>query len=275
MANMLRLFQRAFSNPQGLRLPLVVAVILLTVGFLSFAPEGLLGKADAIGYAVCHRIDLRSYHIGERPLPLCARCTGMYLGAIVGLVFQSIVGKRCSGTPPKRIIGVLVVIALLFAMDGINSYLTLFPGFPHLYTPHNTLRLISGTGMGLVIAAMLYPAFHQTIWQEVCGKAALKNLPQLFSLIAVAAMVDVLVLTQNPLFLYPLALLSAAGVLMLLTMIYTMLWIIVLRRENQYTSWREFSTFLIAGFGFSVLQILLIDLGRYFITGTWDGFHIG
>lgn len=275
MAAMVEHIYHVLSNHRLLKIPLVIIVTLLTVAFLAFAPEGLLGKADAVGYAVCHRIDLRSYHIGDRPLPLCARCTGMYLGAIVGLLYQSLIGKRCSGTPPWRVIIVFAILALAFVVDGVNSYLTLFPRFPHLYNPQNTLRLITGTGMGLVISALLYPSFQQTIWQNYKEEAALRDLRRLAILLLLAALVIGLVLTQNPLILYPLALISAGGVLILLTMIYTMLWIIVLRRENRYLHWQELSTFLILGFGFAVLQIFLIDIGRYILTGTWDGFHIG
>jgi len=129
--------------------------------------------------------------------------------------------------------------------------------------------------MGLVIAAMLYPAFQQSVYRQVRDEPALKTLPQALWLLLITAFLDLLVISQNPLLLYPFALLSAAGVLILLTMIYTLLWIIVLRRENQYNHWREYSTFLIAGFGFALLQIILIDLGRFILTGTWDGFHIG
>ena len=267
--------QRVSAKMQWIKIPLSALVLLLTIGFLVFTPEGLLGKADAIGYAVCHRIDVRSYHIGERPLPLCTRCTGMYLGAIIGLVFQHRFGKRCSATPPRRIIAIFAFLALAFAVDGLNSYLTFFPALPHLYPPTNSLRLITGSGMGLVIAAMLYPAFQQSVYRQVRDEPALKTLSQVFSLLLSTAFLDLLVMSQNPLLLYPLALLSAAGVLILLTMIYTLLWIIVLRRENQYNHWREYATFIIAGFGFALLQIILIDLGRFLLTGTWDGFHIG
>jgi len=81
--------QRTSENMRWMKLPLSVLVLLLIIGFVVFTPEGLLGKADAIGYAVCHRIDLRSYHIGERPLPLCTRCTGMYLGAMLVSFFST------------------------------------------------------------------------------------------------------------------------------------------------------------------------------------------
>ena len=55
---------------------LVVGVAALAfVSWLLNTPEGVLGKADAIGYAICHRIDGRSFHLGNRQFPLCARCT--------------------------------------------------------------------------------------------------------------------------------------------------------------------------------------------------------
>jgi hypothetical protein len=54
---------------------LIIAFIAVLLAGLWATPPGLLGKADAIGYAVCHRIDLRSFHLGDRQLPLCARCT--------------------------------------------------------------------------------------------------------------------------------------------------------------------------------------------------------
>ena len=48
---------------------------------------GLLGKLDAVGYAVCHRLDSHSLHVGSLQLPLCARCTGEFNAAAIGLIF--------------------------------------------------------------------------------------------------------------------------------------------------------------------------------------------
>src|SRR5512135_3248394 len=73
---------------------LAMAAVLLFGGWLLNTPPGLLGKADAVGYSVCHRIDARSFHIGNRQLPLCVRCTGMYLGAMLGLVYQAFLAPR-------------------------------------------------------------------------------------------------------------------------------------------------------------------------------------
>ena len=46
---------------------LVPAAALIAFGvWFAITPPGLIGKADSIGYANCHRIDERSFHIGNR-----------------------------------------------------------------------------------------------------------------------------------------------------------------------------------------------------------------
>ena len=53
-----------------------LAAILALAGWIYIAPPGLMGKLDAVGYAVCHRIPSHSIFAGDAQLPLCARCTG-------------------------------------------------------------------------------------------------------------------------------------------------------------------------------------------------------
>ena len=248
---------------------------LFLFAWLLNTPAGLLGKADAIGYAVCHRIDLRSFHLGERQLPLCARCTGMYLGAMLGLGFQAVIGRRRTGTPPWRVLLILGLFLIAFAVDGLNSFLSLFPGAPSLYHPNNALRLLTGTGMGLVIAVALYPAFNLSVWSETDVRPALDGLRTFGVLLLLALILDAAVLTENPLVLYPLALASAVGVIVLLTMVYTMLWLMVFKLESRYNRIAQLVLPLIGGFTVGLVQIGMLDLVRYFLTGTWEGFHLG
>ena len=263
------------SKNKILKLLVFGTIGLLFLGWLFNTPPGLLGKADAIGYAVCHRIDLRSFHLGDRTLPLCARCTGMHLGALLGLVYQSAISRRRAGIPPGRVLVVLVVLAGAFFLDGSNSFLSLIPGAPTLYNPQNWLRLFTGTSMGIVIAALLYPAFNQTTWRDWQPQPALSGIRQLAGLVLLAAILDLIVLTQNPLILYPLALLSAIAVLVELTLVYAMVSMMIFRSENAYTSLAKMMLPLTAGFGLGLAQIALLDVVRYLLTGTWDGFHLG
>lgn len=252
-----------------------LAVALLVLGWLLNTPEGLLGKADAVGYAVCHRIDLRSFHLGERQLPLCVRCSGMYLGALTALAFQAMTARRRGGMPPRWMWVVFGLFTLAFALDGLNSYLHLFPGFERGYQPQNWLRLLTGSGMGIVMGAAVYPAFHQTAWQGYDPRPALERWPSLATVVILTLALAGLVLTENPLVLYPLAVLTAAGVLLMLTSIYTMLFLIITRQENRFDSFRQLIFPFLMGFGLALLQIAALDLARYVLTGTWGGFHLG
>jgi uncharacterized membrane protein len=260
---------------------IVLACSLLFIGWLLNTPSGLLGKADAVGYAVCHRIDLRSFHLLDRPTPLCARCTGQYLGAVLGLFFLSIVSPRRIGTPPKWVIAIMIGFVVVFIIDGLNSYfhlppmLEMLPNVPRLYEPNNTLRLFTGTGLGLAIAAALYPAFNYTIWQDVDRRSTIPNLRVFVLMLILAVVMDLLVLSEILVILYPLALVSAAGVVILLTMIYTMVWVMVFKVDHRFTKFTQLALPMIGGFTLAILQIALLDVGRYLLTGTWEGFHIG
>ncbi len=265
---------RAFSRRVWLGGLVFLVIGLIAYSWLLNTPPGLLGKADALGYAVCHRIDLRSFHLGERAIPLCARCTGMYLGAVLAFVYQHFRGRR-GGFPPRRVIVLLAGLVLAFGLDGVNSYLHFFPGAPVLYEPQNWLRLATGMGMGVAIAAALYPAFHQTIWLNWDSRPALEDLRAVAILLGLAVLLAGVVLTENPLVLYPLALISAGGVLLALSVIYTLVWVIVLKKENSFQRWQALALPLLGGSGMALLQIALIDLVRFALTGTWDGFHLG
>jgi uncharacterized membrane protein len=254
---------------------LILLAGAIVVIWLIYTPHGLLGKADAVGYAVCHRIDLRSFHLGERALPLCARCTGMYLGAVVGFAFLAARGRALAGQFPRRsILAVLALLAMFFAVDGLNSYLAFFPRAPHLYAPGNILRLFSGTGLGLAMAVLVVSGFNQSVWAQVDRTRSIESWGELALLMLAAAGVDLLVLTENPLVLYPLALLSAFGVVFLLTIVYTMLALLLTGRENKTAHPRQLVGPVLAGFTLAMLQIAGLDVVRYVLTGTWGGFAL-
>jgi uncharacterized membrane protein len=258
----------------------LVAGLVLFIWLLD-TPAGILGKADAVGYAVCHRIDIRSFHIGIRQLPLCARCTGQYMGAFLGLWFQGWFAKKRSGFPPKRVIVILGFLFLAYAVDGLNSYLYLppflkvFPGMLHLYEPSNVLRLFTGTGMGLIIALLLYPAFVGSIYSNPNTKPALGDVKSLLILVGIGVLVDLHILTGSKYILYPAAILSAGGVILLLIMAYTVVVLRVLHKENQFTRLSQITLPITIGFTIVIAQIAMFDLIRFIITGSWSGLVFG
>jgi uncharacterized membrane protein len=253
---------------------LLIAGLVLGTWWI-YTPGGLLGKADAIGYAVCHRIDLRSFHMGVRQLPLCSRCSGMYLGTLLAMGYYLGLGRGKAGLNPARpLLIVLGVFGLAFAVDGLNSYLHFFPGAPGLYTPTNTLRLITGTLLGLGMGTVVFAGFNQTVWKDWRPEPVLRSFKELAGLLILAALLVLAILSGNDLILYPLALLSSLGVVVVLTCVYAMLALILVRRENRATHGYALVIPLAIGFTLAMLQISVIDLGRYLATSTWAGFSL-
>ena len=249
-------------------------VIILLIIWLINTPPGLLGKTDAVAYAVCHRISSHSFYLAERPFSLCARCSGQYLGFLFGFVFQAVVAKRRFGFPRRNILILMGVLLVLYVIDGLNSLFHLYPGFEHLhiYQPSNILRLFSGLGVGLAISTLLYPLSGQSIWKDYSLGPSIKGYSEWVLVIVGLILTGGLVLTGNPLILYPMILLSTIGLVFLLSLLYGMIWLLILKKENSITAWRELLPWGLAGLSSALIQIMIVDAVRYFLTGTWSGF---
>jgi len=191
----------------------------------------------------------------------------MYLGAILALTFHAVRKPRAGRYPPRPLMIIFALFGLIWAIDGINSVLYLFPSAPSLYQPSNTLRLITGTLVGVALATLIYPVFNQSMWREWKPVPVLQSVGELTLLIILAAILVMAVVSGNVLILYPLALLSSVSVMVLLTLVYGTLLVTVIRRDNQADTWGDLILPLGLGFIAAVLQIALVSAGRFLLTG--------
>ena len=247
--------------------------VLLTGIWLWLTPDGIMGKAHAVGYSVCHQIDARSFHFGETKMPMCARCSGLFLGALLGLVYQLARGRR--GRMPSTPLSILLgLFALAWVVDGVNSFLMLHPTLPALYITQNCTRLVTGTGMGLAISAVLVPIFNQTMYRDWEDASPLAGWSYLITLLVAALLLIVLILLEIPWILFILSILSALGVITLLTMVYSLVIVMIFKRENTFLSIKTMVVPLLGGYCVALLQIGAFDLARFLLTRTWDGFSL-
>jgi len=242
----------------------VIALIWL------ITPGDLLDKADHVGYGICHQIPLRSPFFAGRQLPLCARCSGQFLGALGGLLLLIALGRgKAAKLPPRAVVIVLLGFMAVWALDGLNSYATFFPGAPQLYQPHNILRTATGAMQGVALISLVLPFFSVTLWAQPSPRPTLANLREVLLLIGLAVLITVAVSSHWAPLLYPLALLSVAGALMMLALVNTMLVVLALKREGQTAGWRQALPLLIAGLALALVELLLINLLRAWLTAQW------
>ena len=87
-----------------------------------------------IGFAFCHRRKDRSLRISGYTFPLCARCTGLWLGFVLGLLV------RVAGLHMPLIFAFVLMLPL--TVDGFTQ----LAGYRE---SNNPLRLLSGTLFGI------------------------------------------------------------------------------------------------------------------------------
>ncbi|MCP4360921.1 MAG: DUF2085 domain-containing protein [Chloroflexi bacterium] len=253
--------------------------VLLVMGFyavtdtVNLAHNHALNGADWMGAAICHRITERTFSIFGRQLPLCVRCTGMYLGVFLSFVTLLLAGRGRWGELPRLpILLTLLTFIGIMGVDGVNSYTHFFPDFPHLYEPRNWLRLATGMGTGLAMGLILFPALAQTLWRNVQYRASVESFRELVGMMLLAGTAVALILSNQPTLLYVLALASIAGLLLVVMALNAVLLLILLRRDGRAISWRDTAVPLTICFILAIVQLGAITFLRLNAFGTITGF---
>jgi uncharacterized membrane protein len=244
---------------------------LVALGYLLFPPLAPLEKANLIGYSICHQIPDRSFHLAEHRLPLCARCTGTYLGVAVGFAALALLRRwRASEMLPTAMIVVLVGFIGIMGVDGLNSYLYLLTGRAYLYEPQNWLRAATGALNGIALTMIVAPIYNFTLWKQPSPDRPLKNVWELLAILAMLALLAWTVQSEPAWLLYPVSLVTTAGVLWMLSLVNTMILLILFRRDSQAETWRDALVAQLCGLIATLLELTAMGVFRYLITGTMD-----
>jgi uncharacterized membrane protein len=253
--------------PSSIQAGLALATLMIFVFWMGHTPLGWIGKLEAIGYSVCHQIPSHSFKMGSISFPLCSRCMGMYLGVFIGVGILLSKGKK-SGLPSSIILAIFGLLIAAWLVDGFNSFFNGILGKNLLYTPNNTLRLITGFGMGLCIAATIFILFNLTVWRE-CIKISPIDLKTFLLMGAGAVLIFSLININFEILMNLFAYISTVTVVALLTTLYTIVWIIILHKENSVREFKELMLMVNVGLFCALLQIILLDAFRLTLTGTW------
>jgi uncharacterized membrane protein len=114
----------------------------------------------AVGSVVCHQIPERSFFWGTHQLPVCARCTGLYLSGLVGVIGWISV-KIARAWRPIRIDSRRAVRVVLIA--AIPTALSLAAGFTGVWDGSNVTRAMLAIPLGASAGAIVAAVFTKDL----------------------------------------------------------------------------------------------------------------
>jgi len=230
---------RRGDPPTWLLIALAVGYVVAFAALAFWPGATLLERLRALDGGVCAQIPSHSFFPGGQQLPLCSRNTGIYLGFASTFLVLLAVGRIRSSRLPGVWVGVILALAvLLMAVDGFNS-LFLDLRLPHLYQPFNPLRLATGLGTGMAMAAFILPVTNGLIWRVDDERSSFGTLRQLALMLPVLALVWLLVADQVSWLLYPIAILSSAGLLMALSLVNLVFLLGITNTIWRFQRWRQ------------------------------------
>lgn len=135
---------------------LLWAVLVLAAPSLGSRPHAVPAHVAAatylVGSAVCHQRPERSFHVGGLRLPVCGRCTGLYLsgaaGVLAGLAWAA--GSRRRGR--RRPAGDWRPWLLAAA---VPTGVTLLAEWAGWWVPSNAARALAAVPLGAVAGGLV------------------------------------------------------------------------------------------------------------------------
>ncbi len=216
---------------------------------------------------ICHQLPAHCFHYGGQPLPLCARCMGTFLGALVALLVLWAMGQGRRSRLPSRKVGALLIAATGFwGLDGLNSLLRSIGG-GGLYAPSNTLRLVAGIGSGMALGVVLYPIYHFAMWQGVDGRRVLDRGWQIgILLLAEAALAGVILVWRSAPLVFWLVVLVGAIVTVFST-VNAALFVLLRGKEGFARRWMQIVPYLVIGLACGLVETGLLAILRRMSMG--------
>jgi len=195
-------------------------------------------------------------------MPLCSRCTGLYLGLLFSLVvLLALERKMKAGLPGRKIITALIV---LFCFMAIDSALTFFKAVE----VNNTVRFTTGFSVGWFLISVLLPLKNGVIF---CKKI-LYSAPYLDKKLNFLIWLSTALLTglafiltyRNTFFIW--STLSIFGLLVFLSfIIYILLFALNKRLSNSICLASKYIIFFLISFFISACFISLSSMLKHFI----------
>jgi len=190
--------------------------------------------------AFCHTLPERTYVVGGHALPLCARCTGVYVGLALAYAWALATPLRRAEPLPRRALWFCIGVIFVFALLGFGR---LYDVVELGLRARTTLGLYFGVTLGVMIWPVIANWFGGVARLAPWGRAQWNSFVLLLALLPG---VTLLIATPVPSLRRATGWISLAGLLVswILANGLVLLW--MFRRHRVWTLTSRLLTLLIA-----------------------------
>lgn len=215
----------------------------------------MINILNEIGTSVCHQEISRSFFIQGQLLPICSRCTGIYLGAFLTYIFFLFPsGRKRSGLPSKSIIYILIIFITLMGLDAVSA------GFLELRKTNNYIRLATGFLTGIAMVSFLYPISNYILWKHQNNKSIFsKNSEFIGLLFYIFTFYMLIILGWNWLFRIA-AVFSILGIIILYLNINLIILILIAKKDQKTKKIMDLIFFIPGTIVLSFFELYLLRL---------------
>ncbi len=238
----------------------------ILAGMLLWPGVPLNWKMYAAVHGVCAQV--HNVSLGGEQLPLCARNTGIYSGFLLTFIYLLLLGReRAAKLPPPAIVGTLALLVVAMAVDGFNSlFVDLF--LPHLYTPRNELRTLTGLGMGVAMAVAILLVLNLALRRDPdMDQPVIGNWRELGGALLLGFLVHAAIYGNVAITYWPIAIVAWTGIVGILFAVNLLIVALAMNYEGRVTHPVELAR--PATFALLVTAIMLgvMAWGRFWLEG--------
>lgn len=208
-----------------------------------------------IGHAICHQIPERSFFVYGKQLPLCARCTGIYLGMFIAFsfyFFTKILKNKKPIKPPALWINIFsIFFILIMPLHALSALI--------ISTPYdNILRFITGLLFGFSIPWYLFLTINYSR-RFIYQNKEIINYKEYLTLILLVTILASVFLIKISAILYISIYISIIGLLIFIFLINLSILILIFDSIKRIKN-KPFYYLIIISIILSILEIITLNL---------------
>ena len=220
----------------------------------------LLKVLNFLGGGLCHQQDSRSFGFDGLYMPLCSRCTGIYIGIFFSLVAIIIIERRVKGEFPSVKTAVITIGAiLLMGLDVAASALKFFDS-------NNYIRFAAGFLAGWFIALILLQLKNILMWKKLVRVPYLNDKKSfIIWMFSGISLIAAFMFSFKRLLIF-WGVISVIGMIIFVTLIILILFFGINHRlTNKINSWKSHILCFTTGVVFSIGILALLSTARQFL----------